>query len=200
MMKPLRALVLTSALAFGAIGTASAGNSGSGPSLPACLGGNYAGDACLLPLKNGDFTAPALSAWKVVGLPSRGGDADGNTYAALPTGSGIKQAVYAHTGQNTAEAVYTLRFQVRAEHTQSQVRATLAMSTADGMARVPLGYVTSTAVANEWTTVELSVQGRPYAAPAHVLVEIDSEGGTPTTVQVADVALVESTGVEVLTR
>lgn len=197
-MKTLFSLALTSALTFGSIGTAFAGHPGTAPALPACLGASPATGACLLPLKNGDFTGTELSSWETHGLPSRGGDAQGNTYATLPTGSGIQQAVYAHTGQDPAETVYALRFRIRAEHATAQVRATLAMSTGQRTDRIELGHVTAMAVTEEWSTVELSVQGRPYAAPAHVLLEIDNEGGTLANVQVDDVVLVESTDAEVL--
>jgi hypothetical protein len=198
MMKTLFAFALTSALTFGSIGTAFAGHPGTVPALPACLGASPATGACLLPLKNGNFADAALSSWDAHGLPSRGGDAEGNTYATLPTGSGIKQAIYAHTGRDPAESVYTLRFRIRAEHATAQVRATLAMSTGQRTDRIELGHVTAMALTDEWSVVELSVQGRPYAAPAHVLLEIDNEGGTLANVQVDDVLLVESADAEVI--
>ncbi|APG04659.1 hypothetical protein BJI69_12620 [Luteibacter rhizovicinus DSM 16549] len=198
MRKSLPAFLLASAVALGGTGTALAGDPGRLPDLPACVLGQAYDGACLLPLKDGQFTDGSLSSWRRVGLPGHGVDPDGMTYAALPTGSGISQAVYAHTGQNTADAVYAVRFRVRAEHDQAQVRATLSMSTDQGAGRVVLGHITSTAQAEEWSTVALSVQGRPYAAPAHVLLEIENEGGAHTTVQVDDVALVQNTDVDVL--
>lgn len=45
-----------------------------------------------------------------------------------------------------------------------------------------------------------SVRGRPYPAPAHMLVNIDNDGATPATVQVDDVVLIENDEVEVLDR
>ncbi|PTR26391.1 hypothetical protein C8J98_110121 [Luteibacter sp. OK325] len=200
MLKPLPALALVSLLTFAGAGMVFAGNSGAAPSLPGCHGGSATGDACLLSLKNGHFDDRALSSWERVGLPGHGTDAEGNTYAALPLGSSIQQAVYAHTPQGSAEAVYTLRFQIRAEHAPAQVRATLSMSTGQRTDLIPLGHVTSMALTDQWSTVELSVQGRPYAAPAHVLVAIDNEGGTLATVQVDDVVLIESAGTEVFRR
>jgi hypothetical protein len=198
MMKSLPALLLYSAAALGSIGTASAGNAGTAPPLPPCVAEKPAGGACLLPVKNGDFTTMALSSWERVGLPVHGVEADGKSYAALPLGSAIRQTVYAHTGTNTADAIYTLRFRIRAEHVSANVRASLTLSTGQGTDTVPLGHVTSTATSDEWSTVELSVQGRPYAAPAHVQVAIENEGGLPATVQVDDVMLVESNGAELL--
>jgi hypothetical protein len=195
-MKALSSFAFAFALAFGGVGVARAGHAGAVPSLPFCTSGYAAGDACFLTLKNGDFDARMLASWGRVGLPGYGIAADGSTYAALPLGSGIQQAVYAHGGLKTAEAVYTLRFRIRAEHAPAYVRGTLAMSTAERTDLVPLGHVTSMALTDEWSTVELSVQGRPYAAPAHVLVTIANEGGTPATVQVDDVVLIQSSDAE----
>jgi len=199
MNKPILGLIFASALTIGGIGMASAGTPKEAPLLPGCTGGSQP-SACILPLKNGDFRAEDVSFWNRVGLPSRGEDAEGNTYATLYTGSGMTQAVYAHTGLDPADAVYTLRFRVRAEHAQTQVRATLAMSTDQHTNRVELGQVTTMAVTGDWRVVELSVQGRPYAAPAHVLVEINNEGGTHTTVQVDDVVLVQSADTDLVGR
>lgn len=197
-MKSLPALVLVSAALLSSAGTAFAGNAGTTPSLPPCVVGKATDGACLLAVKNGDFTSMALSSWDRVGLPIHGVDADGKSYAALPLGSAIRQAVYAHTGTSTADAVYTLRFRIRAEHVSANVRASLSMSTAQGTDTVPLGHITSMATADEWSTVELSVQGRAYAAPAHVQVVIENEGGMPATVQIDDVMLIESTDAEVV--
>jgi hypothetical protein len=200
MMKSLPALVLVSAALLGSAGTAFAGNAGNVPSLQPCVAGKVADGACLLAVKNGDFATMALSSWDRVGLPIHGVDADGKSYAALPLGSAIRQAVYAHTGTSSADAVYTLRFRIRAEHVSANVRASLSMSTGQGTDTVPLGHVTSMATSDEWSTVELSVQGRPYAAPAHVQVVIENEGGLLATVQVDDVMLIESNGAELLDR
>jgi hypothetical protein len=196
----LAAFAFASALALGSVSMAHAGHAGhagSVPSLPSCTGGYFAEGACFLALKNGGFDDGMLASWERVGLPGHGIAVDGSTYAALPLGSGIQQAVYAHGARNTADVVYTLRFRIRAEHAPADVRATLAMSTAERTDLVPLGHVTSMALTDEWSTVELSVQGRPYAAPAHVLVTIDNEGGTPATVHVDDIVLIQSSDAEV---
>jgi hypothetical protein len=198
MIKPIPALFLVSALMVGGVGTAFAGDTGTSPRLPACVGGGVADGACLLPLRNGDFGEQVLSSWERLGLPVHGVGADGSRYAALPLGSGIHQAIYAHTGRNSGNVVYSLRFRVRAEHAPGQVHATLAMSTGQRTDPMPLGHVTSEAGTDGWSTVELSVHGRPYAAPAHVLVAIENQSGTPTIVQVDDVVLVESTDVELI--
>ncbi|WP_426285328.1 hypothetical protein [Luteibacter sp. E-22] len=179
-------------------GSAFAGN-GSDPSrLPPCH--SFAGaDACLLPVENSRFDS--LEGWtRASGLPNIGYDEDGNPYAALYTGASIRQAVYAHFGKAPQDVAYALHFRVRSDNGDNQVRAMLSMSDATGEHLLPIGSTMATARKGEWSTVELVVNGAPFAAPAHVMLEIASEGGNHDTVQVDDVHLVESRDAGALPR
>ncbi len=93
-----------------------------------------------------------------------------------------------------------LHFRVRSDNGDNQVRAMLSMSDATGEHLLPIGSTMATARKGEWSTVELVVNGAPFAAPAHVLLEIASEGGNHDTVQVDDVHLVQSRDAGVLPR
>ncbi|MDQ0010117.1 hypothetical protein J2T07_002307 [Luteibacter jiangsuensis] len=179
-------------------GTAVAGNGPDPSGLPLCQQVSGA-DACRLPVRNGQFDN--LDGWtRTSGLPSIGYDPSGNPYASLYTGAGIHQAVYAHFGTLSQEAAYVLRFRVRSDNGDTQVRATLSMSDGDGANALPLGSTATMAREGEWSSVELVVNGAAFAAPAHVLLEIANEGGNHDTVQVDDVYLVQSVGVEMLRR
>lgn len=199
-MKPSY-LVLCSTLATGlgllaSSGSAIAGN-GSDPSrLPPCQSVNV-NDACRLPIKNGQFDS--LDGWeRPNGLPSLGQDERGNSYAALYVGAELSQPVFAHFGVAPQDVAYTLSFRVRADRSVGKVRAMLSMSDGSGNRAVTLGETTTTAYAGDWSTVELTVNGKAFAAPEHVLVKIGNEGGD--VVQVDDVTLVRSQGAEAIDR
>lgn len=170
--------------------SAFAGNGPDPSRLPPChpFGG---AEACRLPVENGGFDS--LEGWtRASGLPNIGYDEIGNPYAALYTGASIRQAVYAHFGKAPQSVAYALHFRVRSDNGDNQVRATLSMSDATGEHLLPIGSTTAVARKGEWSTVELVVNGDAFAAPAHVMLEIASEGGNHDTVQVDDVHLVES--------
>jgi hypothetical protein len=187
------------ALGLGALSCSGSALAGNGPDpshLPSCRPGGDA-DACNLPVKSHQFDS--LQGWtSASGLPSIGYDELGNAYAALYTGATISQAVYAHFGKSPNDLAYALRFRVRSHNGDNQVRATLSMSDAYGKQTRPIGSTTAVAHQGEWSTVELVVNGVPFAAPAHVLLEIASEGGNHDTVQIDDVYLVESDGATAL--
>lgn len=184
------------ALAFAA--TTPAGNGPDPSRLPACQQATGV-DACRLPVKNGQFDD--LDGWtRASGLPSIGYDPSGNPFASLYTGASIRQAVYAHFGKSSRDLAYALRFRVRSHNGDVQVRAALSMSDDTGANTHPLGSTTTIAHEEEWSIVELVVNGAPFAAPEHVMVEIANEGGNHDTVQVDDVYLVESVGTEALRR
>lgn len=176
-------------------GTAFASDSPDPSGLPACQMG-MAADACRMDLKNGQFDA--LDGWTRIGMPSIGHEASGNPYAALHVGAVLSQAVYAHFDTPSERVAYTLRFRVRADRHVGAIRAELSMSDAAGAHAIPLGETRLMAGAGEWSTVEMTVNGAAFAAPAHVLVEIANEGGEY--LQVDDVQLVQSEGAESLRR
>lgn len=152
---------------------------------------------CRLPLKNGQFDT--LDEWnRPNGLPSIGWDETGNAYAALHVGAVVSQPVFAHFGPSPQDVAYAVRFRVRADRGTSALRATLSMSDDSGDRRISLGETTTTAHADEWDVVELLVNGKAFAAPAHVLVTIANEAGS--VVQVDDVTLVQTEGAEAIRR
>ena len=162
-----------------------------GPSpagLPACNSSEIF-DACRLPVKQGTFDT--LGGWTLTNRVSQGGDATGNQYAAIGGGSAIRQAVYAEFGTPSQDTSYVIRFRVRSEHGDAPVRTTLSMSNYDGTHTAKLGATSTTARHHEWTVVELVVDGKAFAAPAHVMVEIGNESSNAI-IQVDDVFLVQS--------
>jgi len=195
-VSPCRSMFLTGLCALAFSGGAFAGNGPDPAGLPFCQQ-VYGAHACRLPVKNGQFDG--LGGWtRASGLPSIGYDISGNPYAALYTGASIRQAVYAHAGRSPQDVAYALRFRVRADNGDAQVRATMSMSDATGAHAVPIGSTTAIARQGDWSVVELVLNGAPFAAPAHVSVEIASEGGNHDTVQVDDVLLVQSASVQAL--
>lgn len=177
-------------------GAAVAGNSPGPSELPLCVQGADQ-DACRLPVKSDQFDT--LDGWeRRSGLPSIGYDESGNSYASLFTGAAIGQEVYAHFGRSSQDVAYVLRFRMRSDNAPAQVRAALSMTDAGGTRTVPLGSVVDTAHPGGWSVVELAVNGAPFAAPAHVSIEIASEGGNHDTVQVDDVYLIQSADAGVL--
>lgn len=183
---------------FAMAGVAVAGNGPDPSGLPFCAQVHGA-NACQLPVYNGRFDS--LDGWtRPSGLPSIGYDISGNPYASLYTGASIRQAVYAHFDRSPQEVAYALRFRVRADNADARVRATMSMSDATGAHTVALGSTTAVARQGDWSVVELVVNGAPFPAPAHVSVEIASEGGNHDTVQVDEVLLVESESVEALSH
>jgi hypothetical protein len=177
-------------------GSAIAGNGPDPSRLPPCQSVDVK-DACRLPVKNGQFDS--LDGWeRPNGLPSLGQDERGNTYAALYVGAELSQPVFAHFGAAPQDVAYALRFRVRADRSAGKVRAMLSMSDGGGNRAVPLGETTTTAYAGDWSTVELLVNGKMFAAPEHVLLKIGNEGGD--VVQVDDVTLLRVQGVEAIGR
>lgn len=176
-------------------GVANAGNGLDPSRLPQCQT-SAAAETCRLPLQGGQFDS--LDGWNRQGLPTIGKDETGNNYTALYVGAGVSQSVFAHFGLSPQDLGYALRFRVRADRNVSAIRATLAMSDSSGSRTIPLGETTTMAQAGEWNIVELVVNGTAFAAPAHVLVSITSEGGDIA--QVDDVTLVQTEGAGPLRR
>jgi hypothetical protein len=166
--------------------------SGPDPSrVPACSSaGNN--DACRLPLRDGDFSAGSLMSWKREGLPSVGDGGGGSTYAALPVGSAISQAIGIPTGNLPQHVAYVVRFRVLGESADGSVDVRLALSDDNGNQRVDLGGTAVHVVHGGWTAGELYVTGKPYGGAPHVHLTLANDSRSGTQVQIDDVYVVES--------
>ncbi|SFW60594.1 hypothetical protein [Luteibacter sp. UNCMF366Tsu5.1] len=154
------------------------------PSLPACHSTIEPDVTCRLPVKNGSFTA--LTGWEALGDVTLGSEG-GASYLSMGHGSSIEQPVYAMF-YKWSRAAYALRFRVRAESADAEVDAALYMSDDTGRHTQHIGSVMVTASVGEWRVVELVANGKPFPAPAHVLIKI-SNGGSGSSIQVTDVVL-----------
>ena len=159
--------------------------------LPHCHSVIEIDETCRLPVKNAGFDT--MEAWTWLGLASLQSEG-GNRYAALRYGSAIQQAVYAHFYKGNS-ATYALRFRVRSTSGEAEVHASLSMSDDTGRKSRPIGSTTVVAREGEWRVVELVANGKPFPAPAHVLVEIAHTEGDAN-IHVDDVFLVESADAE----
>ncbi|UPG91380.1 hypothetical protein L2Y96_06295 [Luteibacter aegosomaticola] len=163
--------------------------------LPACTSaGND--DACRLPIRDGDFSAGALNGWQRQGLPVVGYDASGNAYAALPVGAAISQAVGIPTANLPQDVAYAIRFRVLGESADGSIDVRVALSDDNGNQKIDLGGTTVRAVRGEWTVGELFVTGKQYGGAPHVHITLANDSASGTQVQVDDVHVVESAGVE----
>jgi hypothetical protein len=165
--------------------------------LPRCHSTIEADATCRLPVKNHAFDS--LDAWTKLGDVSQKSEG-GNAYASLGYGSAIQQPVYAHFYKWNG-AAYALRFRVRSDAGEAHVHAAMYMSDDQGRKTVPIGSTTVTAREGMWRVVDLVANGKPYPAPAHVLVEITNvenaeSAGDNASVHVDDVYLVESADAE----
>jgi hypothetical protein len=162
--------------------------------LPKCHSFIGADVTCRLPVKNATFDS--LDAWTALGRVSHGTEG-GTSFASLTSGGSVQQAVYAMF-YKWSGAAYALRFRVRSTSGDAQVYAALSMSDDIASRTAPIGSTSITASEGEWRTVELFANGKPFPAPAHVLVEITNTGGENATIQVDDVFLVESADADVI--
>lgn len=160
--------------------------------LPRCHSYIGADVTCRLPVKNGGFDG--LAGWEGLGEVDVETE-EGNSYASIGHGSSIRQAVYAMFYKWTG-ATYALRFRVRSTSGDAQVHVAMWMSDGHGRFKKLIGATAATATESGWRTVELVANGKPSAAPAHVLVEITNILGATSSIDVDDVQLVESADAE----
>lgn len=183
------------ALCLTALSPAMASHSPDPSRLPACTrAGND--DACRLPVRDGDFSGGALNGWQRQGLPAVGYDAGRNAYAALPVGAAISQAVGIPTANLPQDVAYAVRFRLLGESADGSVDVRVALSDDNGNQKIDLGGTTVRAVRGEWTVGELFVTGKQYGGAPHVHITLANESASGTQVQVDDIYVVESAGVE----
>jgi hypothetical protein len=184
-------LVLCAAATLPALASTSPDPSG----LPACSSaGND--EACRLPVRDGDFSAGALNGWQRQGLPVVGYDASGNAYAALPVGAAISQAVGIPTANLPQDATYAIRFRVLGESADGSIDVRVAVSDDTGKQKIDLGGTSVRVARGEWSAGELFVTGKPFGGAPHVHLTLANDSITGTQLQVDDVYVVESVGVD----
>jgi hypothetical protein len=183
----IRTLPLIALAAAFAMATAAHASTSPGPAgLPACTSAGNPG-ACRLPITNGDFAADIGHGWRASGFVTTGAGV-----GVLSPGAALSQPVAINTLGYPADAGYAANLRVMGESGDGEIEVRLALSDDQGGNAIPIASARTSVRQHEWTTVDVSGKGVPFAAPAHVLVTIENLSPS-TRLQVDDVHVVEAT-------